>query len=110
MFQVLVVGGGPAALTAAIYCSRACLKTLVAVGDLDINNAPGGQLMKTTDVLNYPGFPEGVTGPDLIEKFQKQASVFGATIVDKWASNFRFNPSGKHKVRGPSTYLSPFPC
>lgn len=97
--SVLVVGGGPSALTAAIYCARACLKTVVAAGYPSGTTVPGGQLMKTTEVFNYPGFGEGVLGPELIQKFQDQALKFGASIKYEWASNFRFSPVGKHVVR-----------
>jgi len=77
MYDVIIIGSGPAGLTAAIYSTRADLKTLVISGV-----KWGGQLMLTTLVENFPGFPEGIQGPDLMQSMRKQAEKFGTEFVD----------------------------
>ncbi|GIU71108.1 MAG: thioredoxin reductase [Candidatus Nitrosocaldaceae archaeon] len=87
-YDVIILGSGPAGLTAAIYTSRARLKTLVLTGNL-----PGGQLMTTSEVENFPGFPKGIFGPELMMNMREQAGRFGANIVDDSATQVDF----KHK-------------
>ena len=97
--KVVIVGGGPAGLTAAIYCGRAGLKPVVAVGEVDEQLMPGGQLMITTEVENYPGFSKGIDGPVLMDKFKEQAEKFGAELIEDWATDFQFTKNGLHRLK-----------
>ena len=95
--DITVIGSGPAGLTSALYCGRALLKTLVIAGAV-----PGGQLMLTTEVENFPGFEEPILGPDLIQHMRKQAERFGAEFLQEEATGvdfktrpFKINTAGK---------------
>jgi len=85
MYDVIIIGAGPAGYTAGIYCSRARHNTLLISGIL-----PGGQLMNTTDVENYPGFSDGIMGPDLMTTMRKQTEKMGTKIVDDEVTSVDF--------------------
>jgi len=84
--NIVIIGGGPAGYTAAIYSARAILEPLVLAG-----YSSGGQLMTTTEVENYPGFPQGILGPDLMDNMKVQAERFGAKIIYKDATKVDFS-------------------
>lgn len=100
-WDVAIIGSGPAALTAAIYTTRGAASTLILGGE-----SWGGQLMLTTTVDNYPGFPEGVQGPDLMKLMRKQAERFGAEFVQKNVDGVDFEKRPLEIAAGDKKYLA----
>jgi len=95
--NLVIVGSGPAGWTAAIYAARANLEPVAYVGVAKQNPGPvlpGGQLMLTTDVENYPGFPDGVEGPEMMQKFEAQAKRFGTTVIGEDITSVDFSTNG----------------
>jgi thioredoxin reductase (NADPH) len=105
--NVVIVGSGPAGLTAAIYSARANLRPLVIEGELSSStDQPGGQLMLTTDVENYPGFIQGIQGPELMTNFRAQAARFGAQFLTEKANKVDLSTRPFTVWAGDDTYLA----
>jgi thioredoxin reductase (NADPH) len=98
-YDIVIIGSGPAGLTAAIYAGRALVKTLVIAGKLS-----GGQLMLTSSVENFPGFSNGIQGPDLMQEMRKQAERFGAEILDEDVESVDFEQKPIRLVAGGKTH------
>jgi thioredoxin reductase (NADPH) len=111
--HLVIIGSGPAAWTAAIYAARANLEPVVFEGEPSREMIPGGQLMYTTDIENFPGFPEGVSGPELMERMRSQALRVGARVVgeniasvDLSARPFQLNPSWSEPLKAQSLIVA----
>src|SRR4030095_13168335 len=92
--KVIIIGSGPAGLTAALYTARANLEPLVITGD-----QLGGQISITSEVENYPGFPEALTGPELVEKMQAQAEKFGARVDYDYVTEVDFTHGSPFTIK-----------
>jgi thioredoxin reductase (NADPH) len=107
VYDVIIIGSGSAGYTASVYACRAGRKTLLLAGSI-----PGGQLMITSDVENYPGFPEGILGPELMEKLRKQAERFGPEIIYDDVSHVDFSKrpftitAGNHGYEGKTAIIA----
>jgi thioredoxin reductase (NADPH) len=111
--RVVVIGSGPAAWTAALYLSRAQLSPVVYEGEPSREMIPGGQLMFTTDIENYPGFPDGIDGQELMAKMKEQAVRFGTEVVsenivsaDFSTHPFKLNPTWSDEIQAMSVIVA----
>ncbi|OZB84676.1 thioredoxin-disulfide reductase [Microbacterium sp. 13-71-7] len=101
MRQVIIIGSGPAGFTAAIYAARANLNPVLVASSVEV----GGELMKTTEVENFPGFPEGIQGPDLMAKMQEQAEKFGTEVLYDDVTELELDGEVKKVTLGSGTVL-----
>ncbi|KJL34150.1 MULTISPECIES: thioredoxin-disulfide reductase [Microbacterium] len=101
MRQVIIIGSGPAGFTAAIYAARANLNPVLVASSVEV----GGELMKTTEVENFPGFPEGIQGPDLMAKMQEQAEKFGTEVLYDDVTELELDGEIKKVTLGSGTVL-----
>ena len=105
MRQVIIIGSGPAGYTAGIYAARANFKPLIIASSVEA----GGELMNTTEVENFPGFPEGIMGPELMQKMQEQAEKFGAEVLLDDVTSVELAGDVKKVTTGCLLYTSPSP-
>jgi thioredoxin reductase (NADPH) len=110
---IVIIGSGPAAWTAAVYAARASLEPIVYEGELSREMVPGGQLMFTTDIENWPGEPDGVSGQELMEKMRRQALRFGTRVVSENIASvdfstypFRLDPSWSEPIHAKSVIVA----
>jgi thioredoxin reductase (NADPH) len=99
MRKVIIVGSGPAGYAAAIYAARAGLSPLLIASEPKDLQLPGGQLMFTSEVENFPGFPSGITGPELMDRMRRQAERFGTEIIERDVDEVVFVPRGPFRLR-----------
>ena len=105
-YDLIILGSGPAGLTAAIYAARANLRPLVIEGETIGTDQPGGQLMLTTEVENFPGFIDGIMGPELMGNMRAQAERFGATFLTRRAQAVDLKSTPKRVQTEDNEYLA----
>ena len=103
LYNVIIIGSGPAGHTAALYLARSNLNPLMLEGDSSGDIVSGGLLTTTKTVENYPGFPEGVDGYELTEKFKQQSVRFGTTVLSETATKITKNDDGTFTIQTPQT-------
>jgi thioredoxin reductase (NADPH) len=99
MHNIIIIGSGPSGYTAAIYAARANLSPLMIASEPSALRMPGGQLMFTSEIENFPGFPEGISGPNLMEMMRKQVLRFQTRILEEDVEEVNFTPRGPFRVR-----------
>jgi thioredoxin reductase (NADPH) len=104
MRNLIIIGSGPAGFTAAIYAARANLAPMMLASEPQGTRLPGGQLMLTTEVENFPGFAQGITGPELMDQMRRQAERFGTEIVEQDVDEVEFRPAGPFRLRTQGTW------
>jgi thioredoxin reductase (NADPH) len=102
MHNVIIIGSGPAGYTASVYSARANLSPFLFASEPKGMQMPGGQLMFTGEVENFPGFPEGISGPELMELMKQQALRFGTEMIDEDVEEVDFKPGGPYRIRSSS--------
>ena len=102
MRDIIIIGSGPAGYTSAIYAARAELSPLILASEPKGMQMPGGQLMFTGEVENFPGFPEGISGPELMDLMKNQTLRFGVEVIDEDVEEVYFSPGGPFQIRSQS--------
>ncbi len=102
MYDVVIVGSGPAGYTAAIYAARANLSPLLLSSEPKGQQMPGGQLMFTSEIENFPGFPKGISGPELMDLMKTQVLKFGTEMIEEDVEEVSFKPGGPFRLRSKS--------